>query len=97
MKKWLFLIGGVVMGVIFTLVITIIANSEDNTTVDEVNNTTQVNNTSFFDEDETPDLENIRIVEVKKKDNKTIIIDEKNEEKGRISDLFIDELRKGIN
>jgi len=54
MKKWLFLIGGVVMGVIFTLVITIIANSEDNTTVDEVNNTTQVNNTSFFDEDETP-------------------------------------------
>ena len=49
------------------------------------------------DEDETPDLENIRIVEVKKKDNKTIIVDAKNEEKGRISDLFIDELRKGIN
>lgn len=49
------------------------------------------------DEEETPDLENIRIVEVKKKDNKTIIVDAKDEEKGRLSDLFIDELRKGIN
>ena len=45
MKKWLILIGGAVMGVILTLVITNIANSENDTPVDEVNNTPQVNYT----------------------------------------------------
>ena len=35
MKKWLILIGGAVMGVILTLVITNIANSENDTPVDE--------------------------------------------------------------
>ena len=48
------------------------------------------------DEDEEPDLENIRIVEEIKKEEKTTIKDVVGENAKRLSDLFIDELRKGI-
>ena len=48
------------------------------------------------DEEEEPDLENIRIVEEIKKEEKTTIKDVVGENAKRLSDLFIDELRKGI-
>ena len=48
------------------------------------------------DEDEEPDLENIRIVEEIKKEDKTTIKDVVGENAKRLSDLFIEELRKGI-
>ena len=48
------------------------------------------------DEDENPDVENIRIVEKIIKDDKIKIKDVEKNECKRLSDLFIEELRKGI-
>lgn len=48
------------------------------------------------DEEEEPDVENIRIVEKIIKDDKIKIKDVEKNECKRLSDLFIEELRKGI-
>ena len=48
------------------------------------------------DEEEEPDVENIRIVEKVIKDDKIRIKDVEKNECKRLSDLFIEELRKGI-
>ena len=48
------------------------------------------------DEEEEPDLENVRIVEKTIKDDKITLKDIENKDRKRLSDLFIEELRKGI-
>ena len=48
------------------------------------------------DEEEEPDVENIRIVEKIIKEDKIKIKDVEKNECNRLADLFIEELRKGI-
>ena len=72
-------------------------NNEEYTVIKEIIE----NNKTYYllatvDEDEEPDLENIRIVEKITKGEKITIKDIESKDRRRLSDKFIKELRNGI-